>query len=221
MANKKQMSDSFMIGAMLAIVGGFLDAYTYICRGKVFANAQTGNIVLFGIRIAEGEWVKAFYYLVPILAFVIGILLTDMIKFKYKASQRMHWRQIVVFLELVILVLVALIPQGNLNMYANILVSFVCAMQVESFRKVDGNLAATTMCTGNLRSATELLFHYVRTKEKQHLRKSLQYYGLITIFIIGACIGGVLTSLLHIKAVLVCSIILFLCFLLMFRKNRS
>ena len=31
-----QMSDSFRIGAMLAVVGGFLDAYTYLARGQNF-----------------------------------------------------------------------------------------------------------------------------------------------------------------------------------------
>ena len=40
------MSESLLLGAILATVGGFLDAHTYICRGKVFANAETGNIVL-------------------------------------------------------------------------------------------------------------------------------------------------------------------------------
>ena len=40
-----QMSESLLLGAMLAMAGGFFDAYTYLCRGKVFANAQTGNIV--------------------------------------------------------------------------------------------------------------------------------------------------------------------------------
>ena len=41
-----QMSESFFLTAILAIVGGFLDAYSYLMRGHVFANAQTGNIVL-------------------------------------------------------------------------------------------------------------------------------------------------------------------------------
>ena len=50
-----QMSESLLLGAMLAMAGGFFDAYTYLCRGKVFANAQTGNIVLFGANIAEGN----------------------------------------------------------------------------------------------------------------------------------------------------------------------
>ena len=44
----RQMSESFITAAFLSVSGGLQDAYTYIFRGKVFANAQTGNIVLLG-----------------------------------------------------------------------------------------------------------------------------------------------------------------------------
>ena len=54
--NHKQMSDNFITGSLLALVGGFLDAYTYLCRGNVFANAQTGNIVLFGAKLAKKDF---------------------------------------------------------------------------------------------------------------------------------------------------------------------
>mgnify|MGYP000122724758 CR=1 FL=1 len=50
-----QMSESFLLAALLAIVGGFLDAYSYLLRGHVFANAQTGNIVLFGVYLQKGD----------------------------------------------------------------------------------------------------------------------------------------------------------------------
>ena len=53
---EKQMSENFILGIMLALTGGFLDAYTYITRGGVFANAQTGNIVLMGINLAKGDF---------------------------------------------------------------------------------------------------------------------------------------------------------------------
>ena len=43
-----QMSEAVSTGIFLTLSGGFQDAYTYYCRGKVFANAQTGNIVLMG-----------------------------------------------------------------------------------------------------------------------------------------------------------------------------
>lgn len=68
MTSKSQMSESFFLCSLLAITGGFLDIYTYVVRGKVFANAQTGNIVLFGLNIAEGNVKESFYYLIPILA---------------------------------------------------------------------------------------------------------------------------------------------------------
>lgn len=56
--SNKQMSESLKIGVILAITGGFLDAYTFLSRGKVFANAQTGNIVLLGTNLFQGEYKK-------------------------------------------------------------------------------------------------------------------------------------------------------------------
>ena len=52
MESSRQMSESVRIGIFLTMAGGFMDAYSYICRGKVFANAQTGNIVLLGQSLA-------------------------------------------------------------------------------------------------------------------------------------------------------------------------
>lgn len=77
---EKQMSENFILGIMLALTGGFLDAYTYITRGGVFANAQTGNIVLMGINLAKGDFERVIHYVVPILAFALGILLSEIIK---------------------------------------------------------------------------------------------------------------------------------------------
>ena len=54
----RQMSETFLMGTLLALTGGFLDAYTYMSRGGVFANAQTGNIVLLGLNMASGQWLS-------------------------------------------------------------------------------------------------------------------------------------------------------------------
>ena len=71
---KKQMSDSILLGILLILAGGFLDAYTYLCRGEVFANAQTGNIVLLGLSLAHGQWRTALQYVLPIVVFALGLL---------------------------------------------------------------------------------------------------------------------------------------------------
>ena len=63
MNKKVQISESIELGILLALSGGFMDAYSYMCRGKVFANAQTGNILLLGINISERNWHMALHYL--------------------------------------------------------------------------------------------------------------------------------------------------------------
>lgn len=217
----RQMSERFRLGMLLAVVGGFLDAYTYMIRGHVFANAQTGNMVLMGVGAAQGHWRNVFYYLVPIFAFAAGVWVAESIKKKYKEGRLLHWRQVVVFIEFVILLLVAMMPADDWNTPANVLISFICAMQVESFRKVNGNAFATTMCTGNLRSGTELLFHYKRTGDTEQLRKSIQYYGIILFFIMGAVIGTICTKWMAEKAVLISCGILAVIFVMMFANQKE
>ena len=77
-------------------------------------------------------------------------------------------------------------------MAATILVSLACAMQVQTFRKVDGYSYASTMCIGNLRSGTAAISVYMRERKPEQLRQALYYFGIITIFAVGAGIGGVL-----------------------------
>lgn len=217
--SKQQMSETHLLGLLLALVGGFLDAYTYVCRGHVFANAQTGNLVLLGIYMTNQDWKKAFYYFIPVLAFVLGILTCEVIQSHMKWKQQLHWRQAVVLLELMILLISGFLPLGSANTAVNIMISFVCALQVEAFRKMNGNSFATTMCTGNLRSATENLYLYTKTRNKTLLSNSLQYYNVILFFIIGAAVGGFVTAHLGKEAVWLSCCGLAAVFFAMFHKS--
>ena len=73
----KQMSESIELGIVLAASGGFMDAYSYIMRDHVFANAQTGNIVLFGVNLQKRDFTQAFYYFVPLLKLPVHIVLAN------------------------------------------------------------------------------------------------------------------------------------------------
>ena len=203
MKNGRHISEFYGVGVMLAISGGFFDAYTFISRDGVFANAQTGNMVLLAINLRNGEWVKSLLYFLPIMSFVIGVFLVEFFKSKFSEHPKIHWHQLVLIFEIAIMTLVGFIPQGKLNTLANILVSFTCAMQVEAFRRMNGNPFATTMCTGNLRSATDNLFQYFKTKNKDKLHNAFQYYGIIFFFICGAAVGALITDLIGTKAIFV------------------
>ncbi len=51
--NRYAIHETLPIGILLTAVGGFLEAYTYLLRGGVFCNAQTGNIVLLALALAK------------------------------------------------------------------------------------------------------------------------------------------------------------------------
>ena len=198
----RQTSETFLLSAILALSGGFQDAYTYNARDEVFSNAQTGNVVLMSQHLMMGDFKIALRYLFPLIAFALGVLVAERISHRYKNASRIHWRQIVVLVEIVMLV------------------SFACSMQVQTFRKVNGYGYASTMCIGNLRSGTESLSVYLRDKEPGALRKAMHYYGIIIIFALGAGAGGVCTLHLGFKSIWISSALLMVAHLMMYKEKR-
>ncbi|MCR4803795.1 MAG: DUF1275 domain-containing protein [Lachnospiraceae bacterium] len=216
---KAQSSESFLVSAILALSGGFQDAYTYNTRDQVFSNAQTGNVVLMSQHFMMQEWLSGLHYLVPLVAFALGVVVSEQLRTKYKNAKKIHWRQLVVLIEAVLLFLVGFLSYKH-NMTATMIVSFTCAMQVQAFRKIKGNGFATTMCIGNLRSGTDALSSLVRTKEKPYAKKVLYYYGIIFVFAIGAGIGGICSIYIGIKCIWVSCILLMLACIAMRKEYR-
>ena len=216
-----QMSESFLNSAVLAVSGGFQDAYTYFTRDKVFSNAQTGNGVLMSQEFMAGNFIGGIKYLLPFLAFGLGVLVTEQINARYKMAKRIHWRQLIILIEIAILAIVGFIPH-SLNMAATVLVSFSCAMQVQAFRKVNGFAYASTMCIGNLRSGTDALSAFLREKRKEPLIKAFHYYGIIFFFAVGAGIGGNLSVAWGIHTIWVSCILLLISMVFMwYEKYRK
>lgn len=215
MQKPKQVSESLPLAAILALAGGFMDAYSYVGRGEVFANAQTGNILLLGVNLAEGNFPLALRYLCPVLAFALGIAAAEVVRHHLQKRELLHWRQAAVLLEAIILLGVSFLS-GEVNLLANSLVSFACGIQVESFRKISGNGAATTMCIGNLRSATQALCDYHYTRERAMLEKGLMYLGVILCFALGAVVGNFCVKAWSLHSIAADILPLLIAFLVMF-----
>lgn len=215
-----QMSDKFRSAVFIILSGGFQDAYTYCCRGGVFANAQTGNIVLMSAALFRGDWEAVVKYLVPVLSFLLGIAVAELVHVHYRRQEKIHWRQIVLIEEILLLFIVGFIPV-TLDPLANALVSFVCALQVQTFHKIHGQPYASTMCIGNMRSGMESLVAYFRSRDHETLVKSLTYFGVIGVFAAGAGIGSVLSQAIGHGIIWVCCGLLSVSFFLMFIHEKQ
>lgn len=193
--------ESIPFGVLLAIVGGFLDAYTFIGRGGVFANAQTGNIVLLGVYASEREWEQALIHIPPILAFVIGVIVAESIKNNLLHFFILDWKQAILILEILVLFIVGFIPDTVPNIFVTVTIAFVASVQVSSFRKLVDSPFNTTMSTGNLRSASQAAYIAFTQKDRESAIKAIRYFTIILSFLFGAFLGGLLTLIIGVKSI--------------------
>ncbi len=184
-------SQRMRVAYLLTLVGGYLDAYTYIERGGVFANAQTGNIVKLGLSLASPE--KELYrtFLVPIAAFALGLITAlALAELLDRRGIRLARRSVLVA-EMVGLAVVGFVPLGeDWDLLANGIVSFVAAMQYETFTTFRGDAIVTTMSTGNLRKMVDCVFVGILHRDRATALRALRYLSIIVTFCAGAFFGA-------------------------------
>ena len=206
--SKHVIHESFRFGILLAIAGGFLDSYTFIGRGGVFANAQTGNIVLLAIYAAKGEWIHALSNLPAIVAFVIGVIVVQSIKNDSSHLFIIDWPRAVLIFEIIVLFVIGFIPSTVPNLIVNVIVSFVASIQVCSFSKIADSPYSSTMSTGNLRSAAREAYIAFTQKDHEAAIRTIRLFTIVFSFLLGSLLGGILTLNVGVKAIWGASIII-------------
>ena len=202
------IAESLVFGLALAFSGGLMDAYSYLFRGGVFANAQTGNILLFAVNLTRGEWIAALGFLTPVAAFSVGITISYLLKCRFPSGRSR--RVFALAAEILLFAVVAFVPQSQNNV-ANALISLACGIQLEAFGVINANNVATTMCIGNLRCAIENLLAGCVKSERGALRKAGVYAAVICAFAVGAAAGGGLIALVGSYAIIACAATVAVC----------
>ncbi len=194
------MSERTAFMAAVTFMGGYLDAYTYMTRGGVFANNHTGNMAKLGIKLAQGEPLKAWACLVPMLACVLGVLANEWIKHHGRKS---NWQRNALVAQMAALAVVSFIPAGVSNDLVNGCLSFITGFQLATFRTCRWGGLNTTICTGNLRSIGQHLYSALAERTPESLSRLGGYTALVLCFALGAGVGVPLCTALGPLAALV------------------
>lgn len=188
---------------LLTVIGGFFDAYTFVNCGGIFANAQTGNLIFVGIDLIDGNLSEVLHYLVPILSFIVGVLVSKLIEHKYKELSIFKHIYMLLFTQVIALVFI-LIEHTIFGIDIRpIVISFICAIQFDGFRKVNNLVFASIFCTGNLRSMSEHLYKYVFLKQKESKIPFIIYSVVVTVFLIGVILGAAMSKFYAHKAIII------------------
>ncbi len=187
---RRDTAGSVRLGLLLGMVGGFLDAFTYIAHGGVFSNAQTGNVVLLGIFAARGNWSRALRQVLPLLAFVLGVFTAEtMTHPRVKARIRRPMRAALIA-EIVVLVVVAFIPDGVAGFAVVVAVSYVASVQNSTFDTLRKWPFNTVTLTGNLRTMTRSTYRALVLRARGEGEKARSFAVVCAAFLAGALIGA-------------------------------
>jgi uncharacterized membrane protein YoaK (UPF0700 family) len=195
--HSRAIGGTIRLAALLAIAGGFLDAFTYVAHAGVFANAQTGNVVLLGVFAAGGDWLGAVRHVLPILAFFVGVGIAERIGNPPVGRRLQRPQRFALMLEIAVLAVVGLLPGSFSNTVVILAVAFVAALQSTVFGKIGGWSVNTTMTTGNLRTAAASAYRMLLRGERDAPAQALAFGTVCVAFLLGAGLGALLTRWLH------------------------
>jgi uncharacterized membrane protein YoaK (UPF0700 family) len=188
------------LAALLAIAGGFLDAFTYVAHGGVFANAQTGNIVLLGVSLAGWHWLAAIRHMLPILAFVAGVSVAEAVGDPPVGRRLPRAHCSALILELAVLLVVGALPKTFSSTLVILAIAFVAAIQSTTFAKLGAWSLNTTMTTGNLRTAAASGYRAIVRLDAKASSEAVIFGTVCLAFLVGAGVGALLTRSLHNEA---------------------
>ena len=123
---------------VLIVVAGLLGAYTYLLRGNVFCNAQTGNVVLMGLALGSGKWSEAVYYLIPISAYLMGAFLSELAPNPIKHRLPIRWDTLLIAIEMLVSLALGFVPLSAPVQISQVAINFIASMQYNTFRQAEG-----------------------------------------------------------------------------------
>lgn len=199
--------------SLLMMSSGLLGAFTYAMRGGVFCNAQTGNLVLFGMSLGNGSWKEAAYLLIPITAYGLGAVVSEILPISVKKAGLIRWDTLLIGFEILVTLLLGLVPENAPYQISQVAINFICSMQYNTFRQAEGVPMATTFCTNHVRQVGIHLVKWIRKGDTAYLKRCLSHGKMLLMFVIGSVVGMVLCRCFLGKAIWGASFLLLIVFI--------
>jgi uncharacterized membrane protein YoaK (UPF0700 family) len=189
-------STSLRFALLITGASGFLDSYTFLSRGGVFANAQTGNVIFLALNLSERHWHQAVGHLWPMLAFVVGVMLAVHIKAGRLDRLLPYPIRVTMGLQALILLVIGFVPTSVPHSFVTIPIAFLAAMQIELFRNIGDLNYIAVATTGNLMRLVEAGYGATVDRAPESRRAFSIYTRVVGVFAGGALVGAVCTQLM-------------------------
>ncbi|GGL96746.1 YoaK family protein [Nakamurella endophytica] len=177
-------------GLLLLVGTGYVDAYTFLEHGGVFAEAMTGNLVLIAVGALRPEVVAFWRPLVAYLAFVAGVAALWLSATRPALRGRRHPQLATLLLEVVVLLAVGALPGDAPDVPVILAIAFVSGLQIAAFRTVGQAAFTTTVMTTNSMRAVVAALEAVGARSAEARRRAVGQALPLVAFVAGAFAGA-------------------------------
>ena len=167
---------------------GMMGAYTFNLRGGVFCNAQTANFVMIAIAFGKGQWAHGFYFLIPVTAYFLGAVISEVLPSPIKEKGNFRWDTLLIGIEFITLFAIGFIPLSWPHQIVQVIINFIASMQYNTFRQAEGIPAATTFCTNHLRQVGIAFAKVIRKHDRVAFERGMLHLNMLLNFFAGGVI---------------------------------
>ena len=153
------------------------------------------------MAIGSRNWTRALYLLVPIMSYLMGAVLSEILAKKVKRLRTLRWDTILVGIEMIVVFFLGLLPKSAPDQICQVTLNFICSMQFNTFRQNEGVPMATTFVTNHIRQIGSNLVKAVRDHDRKASLRWKLHSSMIAMFLIGGIISTVLCAFLDVRAI--------------------
>ena len=186
---------------LLMISSGIIGAHTYVLRGGVFCNAQTGNVLHLAMAIGEGQLRSGLYYLVPVIGYVAGTVISELTPRLVRRIGLFRWDTYLVAIEAAAFLSIGFIPLSAPHQISQVIINFMASMQYNTFRQAEGIAMSTTFCTNHARQLGVSLARIFRKHERKSAKQAFAHLAMIACFVAGAAASTMLCHMFGAKSI--------------------
>lgn len=184
---------------MLTLVATFTlgmgDAYTFMAHKQVFATAQTGNLVVFAVKLFTDGIGSAWENIPMWVIFGIGSFVAQgMLEIPDSKLSRRHQNKLFMATNVILWLTLAIIQYFTNSDVLVWPLSFLAAYELTTFRTVGRLSLNNGIMTGNTKNMMNSLYRWIFDQKYEDKIKFFTLLLVIVIFILGVGTGALLCN---------------------------
>ena len=136
-------------------------------------------------------------------SYLAGTIISELMPKPVRRIGLMRWDTLLTLVEILVVFALGFIPATAPHQISQIIISFICAMQYNTFRQAEGIPMATIFCSDHLRQLGSSLTKWLRKDDNacQMGEKALAHALMLLSFALGVLIAAILSGVTGIRTI--------------------